>query len=419
MRYSGWTAAIALASAAFAFGIGGQGVAAATKVSKAVAPALSAAQKAAQAGNWAEALSQARAAQAVAGRTPIDDVTINDFIGVAAVNLKDFKTATAAFEAAADSPANTEMDPAERADLYHNALLLAGDAQQWQKVFTYAQVLESLNKMDDATYLEVAIGYYNMKDTARAKQYAQRSIDAAKAAGKPPQDNALKIVMNSEAQANPAAAEQALEQIILRSNSPEDWGRLIDNDFAAKGMNDVTAMDLYRLKFATKALGKQDASLAGKLANELYYYGDGVKIMEAAGITGPDMNAARNGAAREQGSLNAEIAAAHKGSGQEAIRVAEALYGYGRYADAEQLAREALSKGLAGKGKCRSHCDPAEALLLIGMSQAMQGRYADALASFNSVKGSEADLKTAHLWAMYAQIHQGGAQPAAAPAPAH
>jgi hypothetical protein len=183
-------------------------------------------------------------------------------------------------------------------------------------------------------------------------------------------------------------------------------------------MNDVTAMDLYRLKLATKSLGKQDASLAGKLANELYYYGDAVKILEGAGITGPDLNAARNGAAREQGSLNAEMAAARKGSGQDAIRVAEALYGYGRYADAEQLAREAMSKGLVGKGKCRAHCDAAEAPLLIGISQAMQGRYADALASFNSVKGSDADAKTAHLWAMYAQIHQGGTQPAAAAQPA-
>src|SRR3954470_11963086 len=69
------------------------------KVSKAVSAPLSEAAKAAQAGNWQEALTQARAAQAISGRTPFDDVEINIFIGQAGINLKDMNTATAAFEA--------------------------------------------------------------------------------------------------------------------------------------------------------------------------------------------------------------------------------------------------------------------------------------------------------------------------------
>jgi len=406
---------MAAVAVAFALALAGPASAAAPKISKSVAPALQAAQTAAQQGKWQDALTQARAAQAIPDRTPFDDVTINDFIGLAAVNLKDFKTATVAFEAAADNPANSDMDPNDRVGLYHNALLLAADAQHWQKVVAYGQVLEGLNKMDDVTDVEVAVAYYNLKDTARAQQYAQKSIDAAKAAGKQPQENALKIVMNAQAAANPAAAEQTLQQLVMRTNAPDDWGRLIDHTFGAKGMNDVTAMDLYRLKFVTRSLRKDDSSLAGKLANELYFYGDAVQILEGAGITGADLNAARTGAARERGSLNVEVGAAQKGSGQDAIRVAEALYGYGRYAEAESLARAAMSKGLAVKGKCRSHCDPAEAALLIGMSQAAQGKNADAVATFNSVKGSDADMKTAHLWSMYAQLKGGGTAPAATP----
>ncbi|HEY2014379.1 MAG TPA: hypothetical protein VGH38_12805, partial [Bryobacteraceae bacterium] len=195
------------------------------KLSKAVGPTMVAAQKAANAGDWQGALAQARTAQAIADRTPFDDVEINDFIGVAAVNLKDYKTATAAFEAAADSPANTDMPPADREQLYHNALLLSADAQQWPKAIAYGQVLEGMNKMDDSLYADMAVGYYNLKDTPHATEYAQKSIAAAKAAGKQPDQNVLKIVMSGQVANNPAAAEETLANIVLQNNSPEDWGR--------------------------------------------------------------------------------------------------------------------------------------------------------------------------------------------------
>jgi tetratricopeptide (TPR) repeat protein len=388
------------------------------KISKAVTPQMIAVQKAAAANNWQEVMTQAQAALAVPDHTPFDEVEINTFIGIAAVNLKDMNTARKAFETAADNPANADLPPAEREQLFHNSLILSAGSQEWQKAIAYGQVLEQMGKNDDATYGDIAVAYYNLKDSAHAQQYAQKSIAAAKAAGKQPDENALKIVMNSQIASNPAAAEQTLENIVMRTNSAEDWGRLIDHTFGVPGTNDATAMDLYRLKFATNSLRKDDAALAGKLANELYYYGDAERILQSQGIGGPDLSQARSGAAKEQGSLNAEIAAGRKGSGQDAIRVGEALYGYGRYAEAEELGRAAMAKGLGGK-KCRGHCDPATAATLVGMAQVAQGKNAEAIATLNAVTGSEADRKTAHLWAMYAQLKQGGAPPAAAPAPAH
>lgn len=381
---------------------------AAEKISKSVAPALAAAQKAAQAGNWQEALNQAKGAQSVGDRTPFDDVEINYFIGLAAINLKDMATATTAFEAAADSPANTGLDAPDRTQLYHNALILAGNAQQWQKVIAYGQALEQQNSLDDVAAVDVAVAYYNLKDPARAQQYAQKSVDLAKAAGKPPNENAQRILMNAQAQANPAAAEQMLENVVLQSGSPDDWSRLIDYNFGASGMNDILAMDLYRLKYLTHSMKKEDASLAGKLANQLYYPGDAVTILESAGLSGPDLTKARAAAAKEKGALSAEIAAAKRGTAQDAIKVGEALYGYGQYAQAEELARAAIAKG-PGKGKCASRCDPAEAPLLLGMSLVGQGKYGEAVTAFNGVTGSAAATKTARLWSIYAQSKQRGA----------
>jgi tetratricopeptide (TPR) repeat protein len=386
--------------------------AAGPKISKEVAAPFSAAVKAAQAGNWQEAVTQARAAQAVASRTPFDDLEINVLLGQAAINLKDMNTATAALEAAADSPANADMDPNDRVELYHNALLLASNAQHWQKVIAYSHVLEPMNKMDDATDASVAIAYYTLKDTARATEYAQKSIAAAKAAGKQPDENALKLVMNSEAQSNPAAAEQTLEALVMRNNSPDDWGRLIGHNFGTAGMNDVIAMDLYRLMHVTHSLKANEAGLAGKLANLLRYYGDAVTILQAAGIGGSDLNSAKANSAKEQGSLSAEIAAARKGSGQTALSVAEALYGYSRFADAEALAREAVTKG--------GSKNPGEAQMVVGMSLVGQGKFAEAQQAFQGVSGNAAMMKAAHLWGIYSQARGGSASatPAGA-APPH
>lgn len=411
MRRAALAALLATAASSFAYHAPtAYAEASGGKVSKAVSGPLSDAAKAAKAGDWQTALKSARDAQAVSGRTPFDDLEINLLIGQAAVNLKDMPTATTAFEAAADSPANTDLDATGRQQLYYTALELASNAQHFQKVVAYSHVLEQLGKLDDLAGALTAVAYYQLKDTAHATEYAQKSIDASKAAGKQPDENALKILTNAQAQSNPAAAEQNFEALVMRSNSPEDWGRLIGHAFGTAGMNDVFAMDLYRLQFVTHSLSGQEAGLAAKLANLLRYYGDAVAIMEGAGLKGADLNSARSNSAKEQGSIGAEIAAAHKGNGQVALSVAEALYGYGRFGEAEQLAREAVTKGHTKY--------PGEAQILLGMSLVRQDKYADAVQALSSVPGSAAAVKTAHLWSLYAQVKQGGAAPAQAATPA-
>jgi hypothetical protein len=97
------------------------------------------------------------------------------------------------------------------------------------------------------------------------------------------------------------------------------------------------------------------------------------------------------------------------------IKLAEALYGYGMYDQAESVARTAQAKGGA---------DPSEVTMVIGMSQVGEGKYADAVATFGQVQGgSPATPRIAELWSAYAK-NKGGLVPgaatatAAAPAPA-
>ncbi len=376
---------------------------AADKVSKEVGVPLAAAQKAAAAQDWAGALAAIKQAQAVANRTPYDDYVINKFLSIVAINLKDMNTARTSAEAALASPA---IPPEDRKDLLHNAFILESANNNYPGIVQYGKQLEAIAPLDPEQLTNMAIAYYNTKDTAAAQQYAQKAIAAAKAAGKPAPQAALEITMNAQAKSNPEAAVQTLEQIVSQNNSPVEWGKLISVSFSTKGMDDVIAMDLYRLMLVTRAFNASEAKLAGRLANSLHYYGDAAAILESAGVGGGDLSMAKSNSAKEQGLIATEIAAGRKGGGQTALNVAEALYGYGRYADAEELAR------LAG---AKARKDPGEAQMVAGMSQVRLGKFAEAAQTFQSVSGNAAMMKAAHLWGIYARQQAGGSA-AAAPA---
>src|SRR5581483_6847769 len=347
---------------AVALTIGAAQANAAENVTPAVGKALNDAIAAIQQKDYKTALTHVQEAQAVPNRTPYDDYRINQILTNVAFSMQNLPLADQAAEAAADSPAIPAED---KTGILKNALLLSAEEKHWAKAVSYGQQLDTMNALDDTTAADYAVALYNTNDQAKALKFAQKSVDLAKAANKQPDPAAQQIIMNSQAKSNPEAAAQMLENIVAQTNSPSDWGRLIDYYFSASGMNDVIAMDLYRLKYVTHSLHGDDASLAGRLANQLGYFGDAEKIMEAGGVGGAQLSQAKAGAARDQASLSSQIAEGKRSSGEVAVKVAEGLYGYGRYAEAEEIARSAMGKAMKV---------PSEAALLVGMSQVAQGK---------------------------------------------
>ena len=111
--------------------------------------------------------------------------------------------------------------------------------------------------------------------------------------------------------------------------------------------------------------------------------------MQKAGGPAPDPRAAA-----DKASLPKQIADAAKQDGEYNVKTAEAAYGYGRYADAEALARAAKSKpGVK---------DPTEPDTVLAMSLAAQGKYAEAAPIFDSIKQSNpASARVLRLWGYY------------------
>lgn len=176
------------------------GQAGSMNVSPAVGKPLADAQKLMKASppDYKSALDMVHVAQAVPNRTPTDDYFINQFLGQIAAATKDDATAAARFESVADSPM-LEQD-ANMAALLQNAIILSTAANHYRKAIGYGEKLTALGPLKYSLQGYLAVDYYNIHDDAHARDYAQKALDGAKAAGDQPDPNA-KTVLTSLAKA--------------------------------------------------------------------------------------------------------------------------------------------------------------------------------------------------------------------------
>lgn len=392
--------------------------AAGPKISKEVGPAIQEAQKDLQAGDTQGALAKLKEAQAVADRTDYDSYIINRMTAFAYIKLNDYMTASTAEEAAADSSAMPDED---KKTVLHDALLLSAQAKHYQKTIAYGGQLAALNAMDDQTTADMAIAYYESGDVANAQKFAQQGIDMAKTAGKAPNPGLLQIVMNGQVKSNnQTGAEQTLEQLVQSSGDPQAFGQLIDVSLGTPGMNGTYFLYLMRLKLLAGAMQPDDYA---QMANQAYLQGypeEAVTVLQqgtssgkvSSGKVAETLRKSRNDAAMDERALPSIAASAAKSkTGEQDVKLAEDYWGYGRFADAEAAAHSAIGKG--------GMKNPAEGPLMLGMSQAAQGKYDAAIQTLGQVGGNQAAQKTAHMWTLYAQSKRGSAPAAAQQAPAH
>jgi hypothetical protein len=374
-------------------------------VSKPVGVLLDAARKQLLSGDNAGAKVTVMQAQALPDRTPIDNYEIQNFLGNIAIKLNDHAAALAAYEAMADSPS---IPDAEKASTFRIATLLATEAKQFDKGILYGNKFIALGGApDDSVLSAIAEDFFYKNDYANAELFGKQAI-ASPLEGKAPNQGALEAVFASQLKLKKDAdALSTLETMVTFYNDPESWGQLIDVALGTKGIKDVEALDLYRLRLASKAPAQgEDYSLMAALALTNGYPVEAQSILEAgiaagkltnSGKTAAQLAEARSRAAKDRASLVAfEAAALKSSSGELDVKLAENYYGYGRYADAVTAARRGLNKG-------GSKTDANEANMVIGMASVMQNGNTDALAAFNNVKsGSPALMKAAHLWNVFA-----------------
>ena len=313
----------------------------------------------------------------------------------------------AAAVAAATSPAEPDADKQQNV---YVAVVLTLNNKDYDRSVTYAKLLLPMNPADPKITLAMAQAFAFGKDYADGIALTQKSVDATIAAGGRPDRNSLEMLMTDQVGAkDEAGAEKTLELLVANYNDPNDWTQMIDIAFGTKGLRDIDGVWLGRLLFATGAtVSPQDATMVGQTASHLTFYGDAQTAQQHGGTGFPDANAS---ATKDKASMAAQIAAGQgpKGTGTYNAKLAEALYSYGMYPEAEAAARLAIQKG--------GMPDTSEAPMVLGQTLVAEGKYDDAIAAFGQVTGGgPATPRIVRLWVDLANIKK--TPPAAAAAPA-
>jgi tetratricopeptide (TPR) repeat protein len=397
------TAALLMAAASMAVLASSPAAAAPLKLTTAVNNALAEEQKAEAKGDLPAAQAAIDKAKAVASPTDNDTYMINRVAINVGIKSNNRAAAAAAAEAAADSPA---MPAEDKVQITRLALILANDQKHTEKALGYAKTLQATNPTDSGLLSQIILAYYNAKDFANAQAMLQKQIDADKAAGKPASRETLQNLLDVQvAQKDEAGAEATLEHLVAEFNDPKDWTQMIDVAISSKGIRDLEVVWLGRLIFLAGATpSQQDANLFGATASHLTFFGDAQVAAQHGGTGFPDANARADA---DKKTIPAQIAAGQKQNGEYNVKLAEALYSYGMYSEAEAAAKLAQSKG--------GTKDSTEAPMVLGQALTAQGKYDDAIAAFGQVQGGgPATARITRLWVALAKIKKN--PPAAAPA---
>jgi tetratricopeptide (TPR) repeat protein len=288
--------------------------------------------------------------------------------------------------------------------------MLSLNQKQFDKASKYAKQLEATHPTDPGQIKNIGDAYYLGNDFADAKTFAQGQIDAAKKAGKLPDKNLLLVVMSADVGLkDEAGAEAVLEETVADYNDPNDWAQLIDVAVTSEGIRDVEAVWLGRLLYLTGApASKQDMDMIGTIASHLTFFGDAVNAKAKGGTIDPDPSPRADA---DKKTIQDQIAAENAQPGIYSAKLAEALYSYGMYPEAEAAANVAMTKG--------GNSDASEAPMVLGQALTAQGKYADAKAAFAKVTGGgPATQRITRLWVDFDNAKLNPA-PAAAPAAAH
>src|SRR5580692_7228770 len=156
------------------------------QISRVIAKEMTAAQKAMQAQQWAEAIKNLEAAETKPGLNAFDKKTIYDFKGFAYVRMNNLKQAQKSYEEAIATGAYNAEDLAKTTKILFK---VTASTQQYPKAIEYGkQVAESgAATADDIGIL--AQLYYLQKDCKNSIAWADKAAAAARKAGEAPKEN--------------------------------------------------------------------------------------------------------------------------------------------------------------------------------------------------------------------------------------
>jgi hypothetical protein len=361
-----------------------------------------------KAGKAREALAKAREADAVAGKTPAEQLMVDRMKGAAAQRAGDNGAAIAAFESAM---ASGRLSGPEQAQIAESLAHAYSQQKNWAKTTEWANRARaaggntaSLNQL--TAYVQSQSGDY-----AQIFKDAQAQVQAAEQAGRRPgEDDLLRLADAAKRLNNNAAFSHALEQLVLYYPKKDYWNAHLASIQRKPGFADRLGLDVMRLKLANGLITKTDDFMEmAQLALQAGFPVEAKGIVDkgyAAGALGTGDQAARHQRLKDlvlkqqadsaTGIAQAAADAATQKEGNDLVKVGTVYASMGQTDKAVEL----IEKGIAKGGLKRP--DDAKLRLALAMAQSPKTR-AKGVQMLRSVSGTDGTADVARLYAVVVQ----------------
>jgi tetratricopeptide (TPR) repeat protein len=375
---------------------------------KAVAQALTAAQKAMQAKQWDTAMAEINKAAAVEKKTPFETYQIDEFRGFVLIQQKKYGEAAPVFERMLTSgylpPEKVDETTKTVATLY-NQLKDYPKTIQWSKKW--------LEKHPGDEDMSVLLGqsYYLTEDFKNTAGVMTPLVNSIERGGGTPKENYLNLIRSAHVKTqNKEGETEALRKLVRYYPKPDYWANLLDG-YVRKTHPPRVELGFYRLMIDVGTLKRAgDYQEAAQLAMEAGLPGEAQAILEKGMETGvlklDDKNeqgrydrllaGAKKQVATDKPSLPQLAKEAEKNpKGQADVGLGQAYLSYGDYDNAIAALERGIKKG--------GVTDVDEAQVSLGIAYLRKGQKDAARQAFKAVKPGTPWSELADLWGLRAQ----------------
>jgi len=375
------------------------------QISRVIAKEMTAAQKALQANQWAEALKNLDAAETKPGLNAFDMKTIYYFKGFANIKLGKLKEAQAAFEKSLATGAATAED---KTSITRTLFGIAASTNQFQKTIDYGKEMVDAGQATTNDLAIIAQSYYQLKDCKNSVAWVDKAVTATRKAGETPKENLFlfKLQCASDASDTPGMAA-ALNELIRLTNKSSYWNTLLRIERQDE-RDDHNTLMIYRIMYDTGAMtaGSDYVEMA-QLLGDAALPGEAQVVLEkamAASLIKDEqkerttrlLNSFKTRAeADKKGQAQFEAEATKNPAGELDVKLGEVYFGSGDY----QNAVTAINRGIQ-KGNIK-HAD--EGFVYLGRSQVALKNNADAKKALAGLKTvPNLSPRVLKLWDLYA-----------------
>jgi tetratricopeptide (TPR) repeat protein len=376
-------------------------------VSSAAAKPLKAAQDAATAKKFDEAIAKAKEALALPNKTPFDTYIAQQLLAFSYAQQKKNAEAAQAMEAQLDL-GFASAD--EQTKMLKALASVAYQAKDYKKAADFGQRLIKAGTADADTYTLVAQAYFLQGDYKTTVNFASGYIGDIEKRGQAPKEQALLLVIDAYNKlGDNAQATNWLEKLVAYHPKPDYWNNLLFTMIRSDGNTDRHTLNIYRLMQDTKTLKQgSDFTEMAQIAMDQGTPGEAVTVLEA-GIAAnvfedklsQDRNqrlldSAKKAATADQaglGKFETEAKAGKAGDGD--IALGRGFLSYGMNDKAEEAFARGIQKGVTKNAD--------EAQLLLGIAQLRQKKKDEAIKTFKGVKSTDAVFqRLSKLWSLHA-----------------